>query len=82
MPELSSWDVISDAGQGEVILAVDFPSVGRPEAGFTDLAGNIGSQWSEYSVLQTIPAGGRIERSTSGQQASGIRDRAALLHRP
>jgi hypothetical protein len=66
MPELSSWDVISDAGPGEVILAVDFPSVGRPEAGFADLAENIGPQWSECSVLQTVPAGGRIDRSASG----------------
>jgi hypothetical protein len=67
MPELSSWDMIWGPGQGEVILAVDFPSVGRPEASFTDLAENVGSRWSEYSVLQTVPAGGRIDRNTSGQ---------------
>ena len=30
MPEVSSWDVISDPGPGEVIPAVDFPFIGRP----------------------------------------------------
>jgi hypothetical protein len=45
MRELSSWDFISDAGQGKVIHAVDFPSVGHPDTGFTGLTENVSSQW-------------------------------------
>ena len=67
MPEASSWDVISDSGNGEVILAVDFPAAGRVEATFTDLAENIGSRWSQYQILQTVPPTGRSDRDASGQ---------------
>jgi hypothetical protein len=67
MPELSSWDVISGAGRGEVILAVDFPAATRPEAVFKDLAENMGAHWSGYSVLQTVPSAGRVERNSPGQ---------------
>jgi hypothetical protein len=67
MPELSSWDVISGADQGQLILAVDFPAVGRPEASFADLAEKMGSHWAEYCVLQTVPPDGRVDRGSSGQ---------------
>jgi len=67
MPEASSWDVISDGGNSEVILAVDFPAAGRVEATFTDLAENIGSRWSQYQILQTVPPTGRSDRDASGQ---------------
>jgi hypothetical protein len=68
MPEASSWDVISDGGNSEVILAVDFPAAGRVEATFADLAENIGSRWSHYDILQTVPPNGPGDRNASGQE--------------
>jgi Phosphopantetheine attachment site len=67
MPEASSWDVISDGGNSEVILAVDFPAAGRVEATFADLAEHIGSRWSHYDILQTVPPTGPGDRNASGQ---------------
>jgi len=68
MPEASSWDVISDSGNGEVILAVDFPAAGRVEATFADLADSIGARWSHYDILQTVPPTGPGDRNASGQE--------------
>jgi hypothetical protein len=67
MPEASSWDVISDGGNRAVILAVDFPAAGRVEATFADLAEHIGSRWSHYDILQTVPPTGPGDRNASGQ---------------
>jgi len=67
MPELISWDVVSGSGRGEVILAVDFPAAGRPEANFTDLADNVGAHWSQYSLLQTVPPAGSVDRNSPGR---------------
>ncbi|HTU08698.1 MAG TPA: hypothetical protein VMG13_24340, partial [Trebonia sp.] len=62
-----SWDVVSGSGRGEVILAVDFPAAGRPEANFTDLADNVGAHWSQYSLLQTVPPAGSVDRNSPGR---------------
>lgn len=52
MPVPSSWDVISGADSGQVVLGADFPVGRRAEAGFPDLASRIGFR---YQFLQTRP---------------------------
>lgn len=47
-----SWRVIHESDAPEVILAVDFPITGRPEAGFPDLRALLGE---EFTFLQTAP---------------------------
>ncbi|WP_409180798.1 hypothetical protein F9C11_30495 [Amycolatopsis sp. VS8301801F10] len=52
-----SWSVLSAPTSNSVVLAVDFPAPGRPEAGFADLTAAMGSAWSAHGVLQTkLPA--------------------------
>jgi len=52
MPVPSSWDVLSGADSGPVVLGADFPVRRRAEAGFGDLASRIGGR---YRFLQTRP---------------------------
>jgi hypothetical protein len=52
MSESGSWDVISGADSGPVVLGVDFPAAGREEAGFPALAAMIGPG---RRFLQTRP---------------------------
>jgi hypothetical protein len=55
MPNAQSWSVISAPPSNRIILGVDFPAAGRREAGFTELVAGMGSAWSEYGFLQTVP---------------------------
>jgi hypothetical protein len=41
MVKTESWDIISDNGEGDLILAVDYSVNGRQEAGFRDLSANL-----------------------------------------
>ncbi len=41
MPAYDSWDVVSGAESGQLILCVNFPAAGRREAGFAELAAKI-----------------------------------------
>jgi hypothetical protein len=52
MLDSSSWDVISGAEVGQVVLGVDFPASRPVRAGFGDLATRIGPG---YRFLQTKP---------------------------
>ncbi|MFD8691759.1 hypothetical protein [Streptomyces sp. NPDC059651] len=52
MTESESWAVRSRGTADGIVLAVDFPGTGRPEAGFTELA----SKWdSPYALWETLP---------------------------
>jgi hypothetical protein len=55
MPNAQSWSVISAPTSNRIILGVDFPAAGRREAGFPELVTGMGSAWSEYGFLQTVP---------------------------
>lgn len=55
MPNAQSWSVISAPTSNRIILGVDFPAAGRREAGFPELVAGMGSAWSEYGFLQTVP---------------------------
>jgi hypothetical protein len=52
MPDTGSWRTHSQASTGAVVLAVDFPLAGRPEAGFADFAPLLGG---EVGVWETLP---------------------------
>lgn len=55
MPNAQSWSVISAPTSNRIILGVDFPAAGRREAGFPELVTGMGSAWSAYGFLQTVP---------------------------
>lgn len=55
MPNAQSWSVISAPTSNRIILGVDFPAAGRREAGFPELVAKMGSAWSQYGFLQTVP---------------------------
>jgi hypothetical protein len=57
------WDVIFDAGEGRVVLGVDFPATRRAEAGFPDLAARIGPS---YSLLLSNPPPARSSQRAHG----------------
>jgi hypothetical protein len=52
MAEMKCWKVIRSVDSDGVLLAVDFPLTGRPEAAFVDLAPNLDGR---YSLWQTVP---------------------------
>jgi hypothetical protein len=53
---LTSWHVVVPGDDpDEVVVAVDFPVTGRPEAGFADLAGQLRQQGSRRGFWQTVP---------------------------
>jgi hypothetical protein len=59
VPDLASWEVISGADSGRVVLGVDFPAE-RRRAGFAELSARIGPR---YRFLQTRPlAAGPVPR--------------------
>jgi hypothetical protein len=64
MPDFGSWDVISGAGSGQIILAVDFPAPRRRDAAFTELAAKLGPG---YRFLQTKPPAARTVQWLCGQ---------------
>jgi|GEM_PF-1908490 hypothetical protein len=45
------WDVISDSGEGDVVLAVDYSVNGRREAGFKDFAKLLGPDVNVWETL-------------------------------
>lgn len=66
MPNERSWSVISTPTSNRIILGVDFPAAGRREAGFQDLVAKMGSAWSDYGFLQTVPPSVRLSERPSG----------------
>jgi hypothetical protein len=52
MPDYDRWDVIVDVEAGQTVLGFDFPSARRSEAGFTELAGLLGTR---YRFLRARP---------------------------
>jgi hypothetical protein len=45
------WDIISDSGEGDIVLAVDYSVNGRPEAGFRDFATRLGTDVNLWETL-------------------------------
>ncbi|MCX4750325.1 hypothetical protein OG455_33270 [Kitasatospora sp. NBC_01287] len=51
MASSSSWDILNDTGEGDLVLAVDYSVNGRREAGFRDLSANLGAGVSIWETL-------------------------------
>ncbi|MCX4760210.1 hypothetical protein OG562_04285 [Streptomyces sp. NBC_01275] len=85
MAESESWAVRSEGTADEVVLAVDFPGTGRPEAGFTDLAAKLDIPYGLWETLPPPLASGIaltgaewIERWLEGVRESGRPVRAVM----
>jgi hypothetical protein len=65
MPDLGSWDVIFGAEPGQLILSVGLPAGGRREAGFAELAANIGATYQFLQAKLKLPG------ALPGRQVSG-----------
>jgi hypothetical protein len=81
----AAWTPLTDTGDSAaaVVLAVDYPFTGRPEAGFADLAAKLPRP---LPVWETVPPGGGAETGMTGADYvdrwyAGIGDRpvAAVL---
>lgn len=59
------WDIISDSGEGDVVLAVDYSVNGRREAGFRDFAALLGPDVNVWETL--APPVGEEEGMTSAE---------------
>jgi hypothetical protein len=80
MMTIDSWDVIPGANSLEVVLAVDFPVTGRPEAGFPDLVANMKSK---FAFVQTVPPDvGPAERLSGDAYVRGWVEGIAKSGRP
>lgn len=62
MPDIGSWRAHTEGSTGGVVLGVDFPLTGRPEAGFADFAPVLGR---EIGVRETVPPMVYDERDVS-----------------
>ncbi|ONI83211.1 hypothetical protein ALI144C_17095 [Actinosynnema sp. ALI-1.44] len=83
--QLSSWTVLSGGSDRDVVLAVDFPVTGRPEAGFADLAPRLepGQAFWQTVPPQVTPGSGLtgsdyIERWDAELAGSGVTVRGIL----
>jgi hypothetical protein len=47
-----SWKALNNASRHDVVLAIDFPATGRPEASFADFASRL---TTEHLLLETVP---------------------------
>jgi hypothetical protein len=67
MPNEQAWSVITAPTSNRIILGVDFPAAGRREAGFPDLVARMGSAWSEFGFLQTVPPNAGLADRPTGE---------------
>jgi hypothetical protein len=79
------WDVISDSGEGDVVLAVDYSVNGRREAGFKDFAKLLGPDVNVWETLSPpigeeagMSADEYVERWVEVVRGSGRRVSAVL----
>ncbi|MFF7634697.1 hypothetical protein ACFZB9_16290 [Kitasatospora sp. NPDC008050] len=64
MAESGSWQTLVDGGEsGEIVLAVDFDTTGRPEARFSDLVANL---QTDFGVWESSPPPGGGARARTG----------------
>lgn len=63
--KIPRWTPLNDidGGAGGLVLAVDYPFTGRPEAGFADLVGKLPR---DYPVWETVPPAGGVEQGMTG----------------
>lgn len=66
MPNENAWSVIAAPTSNSLILCVDFPSAGRREADFAELAEKMGPAWSGHGLLHTTPAPVRLSDLAAG----------------
>ena len=64
MTERKSWKILSEGSRDDLVLAFDFPGVGRTEAGFTDLVSRLDT--SELTVWESITPSGAAAVGMSG----------------
>ncbi|MER5640644.1 hypothetical protein ABT095_27315 [Kitasatospora sp. NPDC002227] len=75
-----SWDILNDSGEGELVLAIDYSVNGRREAGFRDLAANLGAGVSIWETL--APPVGEEEGLTSADYLNRWLDEVKASGRP